>query len=187
MYWVWKQFTYYEHKLLTLSRPGFWGLFRPEGGSPPPPSVSTRLLKLQQRSLEDIQYVQKFYFDVWNTGWWCHITYKLRHDFWHCIWIAAILYPPSWNLDFSKKSENRQKWLKSKQNQYKNANMINRAKSYCQKVIFFLGRKMKIPNRGKHACQNMVAMVTTSYVNNNLSYEIVPRYILGKFEKFGVF
>ena len=33
----------------------------------------------------------------------------------------------------------------------------------------------------------MVAMVTAGSTNNDMSYQIVPRYILAKVEKFGGF
>ena len=46
---------------------------------------------------------------------------------------------------------------------------------------------MKIPNLEKPACQNVVAMVTASSVNNDMSYQIVSRSNLGKVETFSGF
>ena len=43
----------------------------------------------------------------------------------------------------------------------------------------------EIENFDKLACQNMVAMETSSHVDRNLSYKIVVKYILEKVAKFG--
>ena len=60
--------------------------------------------------------------------------------------------------------------------------MIKKGKTYGQnsKIIFFL---KKHENSKKHACQNMVAVVTASSVNNDMSYQIVPKQISGKVKK----
>ena len=41
--------------------------------------------------------------------------------------------------------------------------------------LFSSLENMKILNLENHVCQNMVAMVTESSVNNDMSYQIVPR------------
>ena len=41
--------------------------------------------------------------------------------------------------------------------------------------LFSALKNMKIPNLEKYAGQNMVAMVTASSMNNDMSYQIVPR------------
>ena len=52
--------------------------------------------------------------------------------------------------------------------------MINKGQIHCQKVVYFL-KKHENSKFGKHACQNMVAMVTSSSVNNDMSDQIFPR------------
>ena len=52
--------------------------------------------------------------------------------------------------------------------------------SFC---LFFLNKRNW--NFEKHACQNMVAMETSSHEGRNMSYQIVARQILEKVAKFG--
>ena len=67
-----------------------------------------------------------------------------------------------------------------------NKDRLKKVKVIARKLFSSL-KNMKIPNLEKHACQNMVAMVIASSVNNDMSYQIVSSKMLGKVEKFGGF
>ena len=53
--------------------------------------------------------------------------------------------------------------------------MITKGTSYCQKVIFSSLKNMNIPNLEKRVCQNVVAVITASSVNSDMSYYFFPR------------
>ena len=46
--------------------------------------------------------------------------------------------------------------------------------------LILINKNTKIANLEKHVCYNAVALVTSSSRHNNLSYQIIPRYILNK-------
>ena len=58
-------------------------------------------------------------------------------------------------------------------------------KNYKENGKILIKKMQENQNFQKHACQNTVAMETSNSLDQDMSYQIVARYILRKVAKFG--